>query len=251
MATILPDGCVRLYDRFDGDLDFDTGVAQCVSVWMVPFAQLIPFVAAVAGGAYAGRVLRMEHPVIPGMFAMGIRWKAAGNSADANMYSFYYCEVGFATLNFPLDGDLAYLRFTEQGSARETTFPGRALRAGGTPLGQDVALPETTVAFTITSHNLAAVPRAAAIAAAEEPVNDDTFFGYAAGYVFFESWSSDWSLTLGGIPSYTAEFHFKARPRRKWNEIYHPTTGALTAVTLPDDTTPMLASSNLMALFTP
>jgi hypothetical protein len=194
----------------------------------------------------------MQHPVIPGMFAIGMRWKGAGNSLNADMYSFYYCDVGFATLNFPLDGPEAYLHVSERIASRVTTFPGRALRAGGvTPLAQDAGIPETVISLTVTSFNLGAVNRAAAVAAAQAPLNDDTFFGYAAGTVMFEGMGTEWAFDLGGVPSYTVEFQFKVRPARGWNYIYHPTTGAVVPVTLPDGTTPMLASSNLMDLFVP
>jgi hypothetical protein len=253
MPVILPDGVERLYDSFEGELTYDNGVAQCNSTFKVPFAQLVPFVQAVGGGGggYVGRVLRMQHPVIPGMFAMGMRWKGAGNSLNADMYSFYYCDVGFATLNFPLDGPEAYLRVSERIASRIKTFPGRALRAGGVILPQDVGIPLTLISLNVTSFNLGAVNRAAAIAAAQAPVNNDVFFGYPAGTVMFEGFGNEWTITLGGLPSYTIEYQFKVCPALGWNQTFQDTTGAVVDLTLPDGVTPMLASSNLMDLLVP
>lgn len=196
------------------------------------FSNLAAFVTSIAGTSQPittsfgtiHRVVQMQHPMFSGLYAKKIRCVATGEPTGTTTYDQMYSQakvyVEFGSVYYGITGDQAFMSIEMDKGATYTTQSGRKFKfPGGEPIDQDAGQWAVVNNYSLTLYQVPTF-NDSVMNAASGCVNDDVWFGNAAGLVLFGGCKAVQQRSVGGILTYQYSVSFAVRSY-PWNQCFN------------------------------
>lgn len=230
--------------------------------WVCDYADQDAFLATVAGtaenvGNNITRIVPLRHPRYPDMLAFNVKSQGTGHDPNATpsvagyQYEKAKILVSFKSWPFPIVGNQPFMTLRLRKSSEAITIPqaGYKFTSTGQILqGVDAAVIVPTTVYSLTMYQCPTLDDDLITSIQANPVNSDTIFNKAPGYVRFDGCDSEISQTVTGVITYTKTLTFTYRTA-PWNQVLNP-AGAWEAPVKISDGSNMYGTSALNQLLT-
>lgn len=189
---------------------------------------LPPTQVPLPGGGTTPKIVPLQHPRYPRMYASRIYGEAFGEPSPSStslidLHSHVRVAVDFEAPTFPTDfggqNDLPYMKKAVKHGGKYVTIPGRRMTfTNDEELDHDygVYVPQDVYVYTFYQCTTLGED---VIRPMVGRINDTEFLGFPVGQLRFDGWDSDEETSVGGVKTYVRTLSFTYQDHH-WNDFF-------------------------------